>query len=147
MWGKGLIALAAVGSIVIPVAVDGVIMARAHMANSLWLPHAKLHCAMSFHAAIALGLASLVLVTARPAHDRLVMGVAAFTGTAFWVGLIAAGLWTGTSYSFVGDPANYTPPPEAFGIVLYPNVIAGAVLTIAGWAGFAMTGRAARAGA
>jgi hypothetical protein len=122
-------------------------MARAHMANPLWLPHAKLHCAMSFHAAIALGLASLVLVSARPAHDRLVMGVAAFTGTAFWVGLIAAGLWPGTSYSFVGDQANYTPPPEAFGMAPYPNVIAGAVLTMAGWAGFAMTGKAVRAGA
>jgi hypothetical protein len=139
MWGKGLIAVAAIGSIVVPVAVDGVMMARAHMGNPLWLPHAKLHCAMSFHAAIALGLASLVLLLARPTSDRLVMGVAAFTATAFWVGLIAAGFWPGTSYSFAGDPAVYVPPPYIIGIAFFPNVGAGIALTIAGWVGFAVT--------
>jgi hypothetical protein len=144
MWGKRLIAVAAIGSIIIPVAVDGVMMARAHMGNPLWLPHAKLHCAMSFHAAIALGVASLVLVSARPVSDRLVMAVAAFTGTAFWIGLIAAGLWPGTSYSFVGDPAVYTPPPYVLGMAFYPNVVAGIALTIAGWAGFALTTISAR---
>jgi hypothetical protein len=143
-WGKGLIAIAAIGSILVPIVVDGVMMARAHMGNPLWLPHSKLHCAMSFHAAIALGLASLILVFARPSSDRLIMGVAAFTGTAFWIGLIAAGFWPGTSYGFAGDQAFDMPPPTLHGIAIYPNVMAGIAFTIAGWVGFAATAMSTR---
>ncbi len=53
--GQLLVGLAALSSILIPVGVDGVLLSRLHMRNPRWLPHAKLHCAMSFHAALALG--------------------------------------------------------------------------------------------
>ncbi|WP_162140417.1 hypothetical protein [Fischerella muscicola] len=38
---------------------------------------------------------------ARPVSDRFSMDLAAFFGSTFWIGLIAAGLWTGTSYAFL----------------------------------------------
>lgn len=101
------------------------------MNNPAWLPHAKLHCAMSFFAAASLGLAALAILQARPVSDRFSMGLAAFLGSAFWVGLIASGLLPGTSYGFLNDPVlgNVT-APQFGGITIYPNVVLG-VITIA----------------
>ena len=48
--GKALIGFAAVSSVVIPIGVDGRLLSSMHMRNPRWLPHAKLHCAMSFFA-------------------------------------------------------------------------------------------------
>jgi hypothetical protein len=67
----------------------------------------------------------------RPTTDRFSMGLAAFLGSAFWIGLIAAGFWPGTSYGFVNDPLlGSIREPEWGGISIYPNVVA-AMLTIA----------------
>ena len=102
-----------------------------HTNNPAWLPHAKLHCAMSFFAAVSLGGAALAVLQARPVTDRFSMGLAAFLGSAFWVGLIAAGFWSGTSYGFLNDPVlGNTPEPKLFGITIYLNVVAS-VITIA----------------
>jgi hypothetical protein len=98
---KWLLEVAALSTIIIPIGVDAVLLAKGHMDNPAWLPHAKLHCAMSFFAAISLGSAALAILKARPVSDRFSMDLAAFLGSAFWIGLIAAGLWTGTSYGFL----------------------------------------------
>lgn len=136
-----MIAVAAWATVAIPIGVDGLAFARAHMSNPLWLPHAKLHCAMSFHAAIALGTAALLLLRRRDRMDRESLFVAALCSTAFWIGLVAAGLWPGTSYSFRGDPANYVPPPTVLGFEIDLNV-ATAVLTVAlGWIGWWVAAR------
>lgn len=138
-WGKALIAIAAASSIVIPIGVDGVLLAKAHMANPLWLPHAKLHCAMSFFAAIGLGVSALLILKDHSATNGPAMRNAAFCATIFWAGLIAAGFWPGASYNFAGDPANYIPPPVLLGIAVDLNVVAAAVSILIGWSGYLLT--------
>lgn len=51
---KRLLVVSALSTIIIPLGVDAVLLAKGHMNNPAWLPHAKLHCAMSFFAAISL---------------------------------------------------------------------------------------------
>ncbi|MBC7973124.1 MAG: hypothetical protein H7Z11_23880 [Verrucomicrobia bacterium] len=128
---KGLLVVAALSTLIIPIVTDAVFLTNAHMNNPAWLPHAKLHCAMSFFAAASLGLAALAILKVRPVSDRFSMGLAAFLGSAFWIGLIASGLLPGTSYGFLNDPVlgNVT-APQVGGISIYPNVMA-AVVTIA----------------
>lgn len=129
--GKWLLAVAALSTIIVPIGVDAVLLGNGHMNNPAWLPHAKLHCAMSFFAAVSLGGAALAVLKARPVTDRFSMGLAAFLSSAFYVGLIAAGFWPGTSYGFIGDPVlGDFPEPELAGITIYPNVVAS-VITIA----------------
>lgn len=128
---KWLLVAAALSTLIIPIGVDAIILAKGHMNNPAWLPHAKLHCAMSFFAAASLGSAALAILKVRPTSDRFSMGLAAFLGSAFWIGLIAAGFWPGTSYGFLNDPVlGNIREPEFAGIAIYPNVVA-AVLTIA----------------
>ncbi len=129
--GKWLLAVAALSTIIVPIGVDAVLLGNGHMNNPAWLPHAKLHCAMSFFAAVSLGGAALAILKARPVSDRFSMGLAAFLSLAFYVGLIAAAFWPGTSYGFVGDPVlGDFPEPKLGGIIIYPNV-AVSVITIA----------------
>lgn len=129
--GKGLLSAAALSTLIIPIGVDAVLLANGHMNNPAWLPHAKLHCAMSFFAAASLGIAALVILKVRPTSDRFSMGLAAFLGSAFWIGLIASGLLPGTSYGFLNDPVlGNIREPQLGGITIYPNVAAG-VVTIA----------------
>ncbi|MCC3439865.1 MULTISPECIES: hypothetical protein, partial [unclassified Microcoleus] len=90
-FAKGLLSAAALSTLIIPIGVDAVLLANGHMNNPAWLPHAKLHCAMSFFAAASLGIAALAILKVRPTSDRFSMGLAAFLGSAFWVGLIGAG--------------------------------------------------------
>jgi hypothetical protein len=128
---KWLLVAAALSTLIIPIGVDAVILAKGHMNNPAWLPHAKLHCAMSFFAAASLGSAALAILKVRPTSDRFSMGLAAFLGSAFWIGLIASGLLPGNSYGFLNDPVlGNIREPEFAGIAIYPNVVA-AVLTIA----------------
>jgi hypothetical protein len=125
------LATAALSTLIIPIGVDAVLLAKGHMNNPAWLPHAKLHCAMSFFAAASLGSSALAILQVRPTSDRFSMGLAAFLSSAFWIGLIAAGFWPGTSYGFLDDPVlGNTPEPVLLGIIIYPNVVA-ALLTIA----------------
>lgn len=128
---KWLLTVAAISTLTIPIGVDAVILVNGHMNNPAWLPHAKLHCAMSFFAAASLGGAALAILKVRPTSDRFSMGLAAFLGSAFWIGLIAAGFWPGTSYGFLNDPVlGNVREPELGGIPIYPNVVA-AMITIA----------------
>ncbi|PSB29722.1 hypothetical protein [Stenomitos frigidus] len=139
---KGLLIATAISTLTIPIGVDAVLLAQGHMNNPAWLPHAKLHCAMSFFAAASLGSAALAILHVRPTSDRFSMGLAAFLGSAFWLGLIAAGFWPGTSYGFLNDPVlGNVQEPQLGGIAIYPNVIA-AIITIAIAAiGYWLTGK------
>ncbi len=137
---KRLLVIAALSTIIIPLGVDAVLLAKGHMNNPAWLPHAKLHCAMSFFAAISLGGSALAVLKARPVTDRFSMGLAAFLGSAFWVGLIAAGFWPGTSYGFLNDPVlGSTPEPELFGITIYLNVVLSVITIAISIAGYWLT--------
>jgi hypothetical protein len=140
--GGWLLITAAISTLTIPIGVDAVLLANGHMNNPAWLPHAKLHCAMSFFAAASLGSAALAILKVRPTSDRFSMGLAAFLGSAFWVGLIGAGFWSGTSYGFLNDPVlGSIREPELGGISIYPNVVA-AILTIAiATVGYWLTGQ------
>lgn len=137
--GRNLIVAAALLTIVVPIAVDGLLFAKAHMANPLWLPHAKLHCAMSFFAAISLGLSSLAVLKTRSILDRSSAAIAAFLATAFWVGLVLAGWLPETSYGFLNDPnlADIN-PPILLGLPLELNVVISIFSIILGWVGFAL---------
>lgn len=138
-WGRGMIAAAAVSSMVVPVGVDGLLQTRAHMGNPRWLPHAKLHCAMSFFGGISLGLGALAVLRSRPVEDKAAMATAAFLATAFWPGLIASGFLPGTSYDFADDPAVRIAPPRLLGKPVHVNVAIAALSTALGWAGYALT--------
>lgn len=139
LLGRNLIIVTAILTIVVPIAVDGLLLAKAHMANPLWLPHAKLHCAMSFFAAISLGGSALAVLWTRPATDLASAAIAAFLSTAFWAGLVLAGTWPGTSYGFLDDPnfTNFT-PPVVFGLPVDLNVVIAVLSIILGWVGFAL---------
>lgn len=137
---KGLLSAAALSTLIIPIGVDAVLLANGHMNNPAWLPHAKLHCAMSFFAAASLGIAALVILKARPTSDRFSMGLAAFLGSAFWIGLIASGLLPGTSYGFLNDPVlGNIREPQLGGMTIYPNVAAGVVTIAIAVAGYLLT--------
>ncbi|MCC5626245.1 hypothetical protein [Nostoc sp. CHAB 5715] len=137
---KWLLGTAALSTIIIPIGVDAVLLAKGHMNNPAWLPHAKLHCAMSFFAAVSLGSAALAILKVRPVSDRFSMGLAAFLGSAFWIGLIASGFWPGTSYGFLNDPVlGNTPEPELGPITIYPNVAIGAIAIAIALAGYWLT--------
>lgn len=137
--GRNLIVAAALLTIVVPIAVDGLFFAKAHMANPLWLPHAKLHCAMSFFAAISLGVSALAVLKTRLTLDRSSAAIAAFLATAFWMGLVLAGLLPGTSYGFLNDP-NLTniQPPIVLGLPIEVNVAIALCCITLGWFGFAL---------
>jgi hypothetical protein len=83
---RWLLITAAISTLTIPIGVDAVLLANGHMNNPAWLPHAKLHCAMSFFAAASLGGAALAILKVRPTTDRFSMGLAAFLGSAFCFG-------------------------------------------------------------
>ncbi len=137
---KWLLATAALSTIIIPIGVDAILLAKGHMDNPAWLPHAKLHCAMSFFAAVSLGSAALTILKVRPVTDRFSMGLAAFLGSAFWIGLIASGFWPGTSYGFLNDPVlGTTPEPQWGGITIYPNVAIGAIAIAIALVGYWLT--------
>jgi hypothetical protein len=149
---KWLLGTAALSTIIIPIGVDAVLLADAHMNNPAWLPHAKLHCAMSFFAGASLGLAALAILWVRPVSDvwrqaalrlRFSMGLAAFLGSAFWIGLIAAGLLPGTSYGFLNDPVfGNIRELELSGITIYPNVALGIITIAIAIAGYSLTSQA-----
>lgn len=141
--GRRLIGAAAVSTLVIPIGVDGFLFADAHMNNPAWLPHAKLHCAMSFFGAIGLGLAALMILRSHPAEDLTSMAIAAFCATAFWAGLIASGFWPGASYDFVGDPAVYVAAPRVWGLAMNLNVVAAVATIVTGWLGYFVAARSA----
>lgn len=127
--GRALLVVVAVVTIVVPVLLDAVILRGAHIGNPAWLPHAKLHAAMSFLAPVALGAGSLACLLARPVTDRFAMALGAYLAGAFWLVVLGAGCWPGTSYFFVGDPVYGNPlaRPETLGM---PNNVATAVLLI-----------------
>lgn len=126
--GRALLVVVAALTVVVPVVLDGVVLAGAHMQNPAWLPHAKLHAAISFFAAVALGGGALVCLW-RPVTDRFAMSMGGYLAGAFWVALIAAGLWPGTSYYFAGDPVYGGSIDDArmFGV---PNNVLTALLMI-----------------
>jgi len=127
--GRALLVVVAIVTIVLPVLLDGVILRGAHMDNPAWLPHAKLHTAMGFCAGAALGIGALACLLGRPLTDRFSMTLGAYLAAAFWLSVLAAGFWPGTSYFFVGDPS-YAHPlqrPETLGM---PNNVATALLMI-----------------
>lgn len=137
--GRGLIIAAAVMTVVVPFVVDMIVQAGVHMQNPLWLPHAKLHTAMSVHAAIALGAASVALLAARwKRPERMDLAIAAFLATAFWAGLILARLWPGTAYSTANNPASADAPLMLLGLPIEGNVIQSIVTIAIGWLGFAL---------
>ncbi len=128
--GRALLVIVAAITVVLPVLLDGVVLAGAHMQNPAWLPHAKLHAAISFLAAIALGAGALVCLLVRPVTDRFAMAMGGYLAGAFWVSLIAAGLWPGTSYYFAGDPVYGNGMNDAVGLGV-PNNVLTALLMIA----------------
>lgn len=139
MLGRNLIVAAALLTIAVPIAVDGLFFAKAHMANPLWLPHAKLHCAMSFFAAISLGVSALAVLRTRSTLDRASAAIAAFLATAFWMGLVLAGLLPGTSYGFLNDPnLADIKAPILLGLPIELNVVISIFSIILGWVGFAL---------
>lgn len=59
-------------------------------------------CVISFFAAAFLGGAALAILEVRSPSDQFSIGLAAL-GSAFWIGLIAAGFLPRTFYDFLND--------------------------------------------
>lgn len=72
------------------------------------------------------------------------MALSAFLATAFWIGLIASGLWPGASYGMNGDPGITAKPPVLLGREIDPNVVIAVAGVICGWAGCALLWTAGR---
>lgn len=127
--GRALLVIVAVATIIVPFLLDAVILRGAHMDNPAWLPHAKLHAAMSILAPVALGAGALTCLLTRPVTDRFAMTIGAYLAGAFWLVVLGAGCFPGTSYFFVGDPVYGNPlrRPETLGM---PNNVATALLLI-----------------
>jgi hypothetical protein len=70
----------------------------------------------------------LVCLLARPVTDGFTMAMGGYLAGAFWIALIAAGAWPGTSYYFAGDPVYGANDPQILGV---PNNVATALLMIA----------------
>jgi hypothetical protein len=139
-FAKWLLVASALATLIIPIVTDAVFLADAHMNNPAWLPHAKLHCAMSFFAAASLGGAALAILAVRSTSDRFSIGLAAFLSSAFWIGLIAAGFLPGTSYEFLNDPVfGKIHAPEWGGITIYPNVVTGLMVILISVIGYGLT--------
>jgi hypothetical protein len=64
--GRVLLVVVAAITVVVPVLLDGVVLAGAHTNNPAWLPHAKLHAAIALVGAIALGGGTLVCLLGVP---------------------------------------------------------------------------------
>jgi hypothetical protein len=141
-WGKGLIAIAAVITIAVPILVDGILTYSAHIGSTVWPGHAKLHGVVSLAGAIGLGIAALVL-SMRSGRDGALLTLAAFCAAVPWIGLIVAGYFPGADYGFAGDPQNYVAPPVIAGFKFYPNVAISAVVIAISGLGLliALTGR------
>ena len=126
--GRALLVIVAAVTVVAPMLLDGVVLAGAHMDNPAWLPHAKLHAAIALVTAVALGGGALVCLLARPVTDAFAMAMGGYLAGAFWIALIAAGAWPGTSYYFADDPVYGGSAAQAFGV---PNNVATALVMIA----------------
>jgi hypothetical protein len=126
--GRVLLVIVAAITVVGPVLLDGVVLAGAHMDNPAWLPHAKLHAAIAFVTAVALGGGALACLLARPVTDTFAMAMGGYLAGAFWIALIAAGAWPGTSYYFADDPVYGKDEARTFGV---PNNVATALVMIA----------------
>ena len=126
--GRVLLVVAAAITVVGPVLLDGVVLAGAHMDNPAWLPRAKLHAAIAFVTAVALGGGALVCLLARPVTDSFAMAMGGYLAGAFWIALIVAGAWPGTSYYFADDPVYGKDAAQTLGV---PNNVATALIMIA----------------
>jgi uncharacterized protein DUF6640 len=126
--GRVLLVVVAAITVVAPMLLDGVVLAGAHMDNPAWLPHAKLHAAIALLAAVALGGGALVCLLARPVTDAFAMAMGGYLACAFWIALIAAGAWPGTSYYFADDPVYGKNTAQTLGL---PNNVATALVMIA----------------
>jgi hypothetical protein len=129
--GRALLVVVAAITVVAPVLLDGVVLAGAHMNNPAWLPHAKLHAAIALLAAVALGGGALVCLLARPVTDRFAMAMGGYLAGAFWITLIAAGAWPGTSYYFAGDPVYGNSIDDARTLGLPNNVVSALLVIVA----------------
>ncbi|KAF3884550.1 MULTISPECIES: hypothetical protein [Nostocales] len=78
--GRNLIAVTAILFIFVPIGVDGLLLAKAHMANPMWLPYVLLHCAMSLFAAITMGVSALAVLWTCPTTDLASAAIAARMG-------------------------------------------------------------------
>ena len=73
-------------------------------------------------------LPALVCLLARPVTDRFAMAMGGYLACAFWIALIAAGAWPGTSYYFADDPVYGKSTAQTLGV---PNNVATALVMIA----------------
>jgi hypothetical protein len=126
--GRVLLVVVAAITVVAPMLLDGVVLAGAHMDNPAWLPHAKLHAAIALLTAVALGGGALVCLLARPVTDAFAMAMGGYLACAFWIALIVAGAWPGTSYYFADDPVYGKGTAQTLGV---PNNVATALVMIA----------------
>ena len=141
--GRGLILAAAAISLIVPFVVDMILQADLHMENVLWLPHAKLHTAMSVHAAIALAVGAVAVLAARWRRPDVVdLAVAAFLATAFWIGLVLSGLWPGTSFSIANVPSDADAVVVIGEVPIHGNVVTAIIAVVIGWVGFGLAASA-----
>ncbi len=100
-----------------------------HIFNPAWPPHAKFHDAMTIQLGVLLGVLALVLLwlPARDrARERAEFVLALVVASLYWVALIGADLFPGTSYV---DPEFAADLPLVAG-VLPPQVVLAAVLLL-----------------
>ena len=125
--GVWLIGIAAITSIVIPVAID---FNDSHLFNPDWPGHARLHDAMSFLMSMGLGAGALWLIWSPERRRGGLLALAAILSVWGWVSLLLAGVFPGATYSNAAAAAGGPAP------AIPPNAIVAAVITglgLLGW--------------
>lgn len=129
-WGVYLIGVAAVSSIIVPVAVD---LNATHLFNPDWPGHAKLHDAMSFIMSMGLGGGALWLIWNPERRRGGLLGLASILSIWGWVALIVGGWIPGATYE---NTAEGMTPPTLFGITIWINAALAWIITILGLLGW-----------
>jgi hypothetical protein len=81
---------------------------KTHIYNDAWMPHAKFHTGQTMSMGLALGLATLHGLWARPRDSRIALDAAAVTGSIYHVSQLTAGLYPGTATADPPRKDNWT---------------------------------------
>jgi hypothetical protein len=104
-FGRVLMSIAAAGTIVGVFAAD---FNKTHIYNDNWPPHAKFHTGQTMSMGVALGLATLHHLWARPRDSRVALDSAAITGGIYHVSQLTAALYPGTATADPPRKDNWT---------------------------------------
>jgi len=127
MWGKWLIALVALSTIVLPFVAD---YSETHIFNPNWSGHAKFHNAQAMTMGAVAGLMALWAIWIKKGDLLTRLLFATLLTSIYWLGQIGAAFFPGIAYF---DPNSTEKAPVIFGVeIIQPYLAAFFVLLVGG---------------